>query len=276
LGYSLQVNAYLEALDKKLVEYVSECLTQEDPKKYWDATRDLEVVNERGIQALALKPGEEALLNTWDKFIQNLRRNNVEIPGFPIWTEFWKQKKRIPKDCPPWKRNFIEKNHNFFMNNHKACSQLLADLDSHDFIKSHRKLEWQAGDLPSVWDGVVHLRPSGVRVKKANYFPALVAITHVPILAFKKRRLSVKEAAFLQGFPRNFDFSQSGEAQSYKQLGNAVNVSAVWVAIRSLVQRDREILEMTPQGRKLVSLVNSASDSPDDFFRDWFPEGSSS
>lgn len=270
-GYGAQIERYLSALPKNIKDIANEYLIDVDPRLYWDATKDLKVVKESNLEGHALKRNEIDLINTWDKFLQNLRKSGTQPPGFPLWTEYWQSKVQIPKDCPSWKKIFIEKNSQFFSENLVVCSQLLRDLEAKNFVKSHRKFEWQAGDLSSVWDAVVHLRPSGVRVKKPNYFPALVAITHVPILAFEKRRLSVKEAAFLQGFPKNFDFEDETEGQYYKQLGNAVNVAAVWVAVRSVVQRDAEILNKTETGRKLLHLISSSPDSPDQFFRTWNP-----
>jgi DNA (cytosine-5)-methyltransferase 1 len=275
-GYTTQIESYLSGLPAKINEIASGYLIDVDPKTYWDATSDLQAVKGVNAAGLALKANELDLLNVWDEFIQNLRGSGVQPPGFPLWTEFWVSKVKIPKDCPDWKRTFIEKNSKFYRDNSDVCTKLLGELDSKDFVKSHRKFEWQAGDLTSVWKAVVHLRPSGVRVKKPNYFPALVAITHVPILAFEKRRLSVKEAAFLQGFPRNFDFEDETEGQYYKQLGNAVNVAAVWVAVRSLVQRDADILSKTETGRNIVKLVSDSPDSPDKFFKTWNPPKNSS
>ena len=36
------------------------------------------------------------------------------------------------------------------------------------FPASRRKLEWQAQDTKSLWDTVMHFRPSGIRAKKAD------------------------------------------------------------------------------------------------------------
>jgi DNA (cytosine-5)-methyltransferase 1 len=89
----------------------------------------------------------------------------------------------------------------------------------------------------------MHLRPSGIRAKKATYVPALVAITQTSIVGKQKRRITVREGARLQGLPEWFDFVEQGNSQSYKQLGNGVNVGAVYNVIKAQVIRDLDLLE---------------------------------
>ena len=88
----------------------------------------------------------------------------------------------------------------------------------------------------------MHFRPSGIRAKKPTYVPALVAITQTSIVGKLKRRLTVREAARIQGFPDWFDFIDQPYRQSYKQLGNAVNIGAVFNVIRAQVIRDIDLL----------------------------------
>ena len=107
----------------------------------------------------------------------------------------------------------------------------------------------------------MHFRPSGIRAKKATYVPALVAITQTSILGKKKRRLSVREGARLQGFPEWFDFLDQTQSQSFKQLGNAVNVGAVFNVLRAQVLRDLELLKNTPE---ITKAVLSAPNSPEE------------
>ena len=85
----------------------------------------------------------------------------------------------------------------------------------------------------SIWEGLIQFRPSGVRVKSPNCFPALVAMVQVPIVGKYKRRLTIREAARLQSFPDSFIFD-SNDHQAYKQFGNAVNVNVIKTAAEAL------------------------------------------
>ena len=49
----------------------------------------------------------------------------------------------------------------------------------------------------------------------------------------------------------------------YKQLGNAVNVGAVWRALKFLVERDSKELQRSGKGRVLRDLVSNAPENPD-------------
>ena len=96
------------------------------------------------------------------------------------------------------------------------------------FFGSKAKLEWQAGETeyPNLWDNIMQIRPSGLRVKSGTYFPALVAITQTSIVGKKKRYLTPRECARLQSFPDTFMYDDKN-AQAYKQLGNSINVELV-------------------------------------------------
>ena len=91
------------------------------------------------------------------------------------------------------------------------------------------KLEWQAGKKKhndSIWNYFIQLRQSGIRIKKTNYFPTLVAIVQTPIYAKEKRYITPRECARLQSFPENF-IIHSNDKVAYKQFGNSVNVDVI-------------------------------------------------
>jgi len=109
-----------------------------------------------------------------------------------------------------------------------------------EFTDTEKKLEWQAGkDIETIWDGLIQIRPSGVRVKRPTSFPALVAMVQIPIIGKYKRRLTPREASRLQSFPENFMIDEN-DFQAYKQFGNSVNVKCIEFLAKQLFEQTSE------------------------------------
>ena len=179
---------------------------------------------------------EEMILNAWDEFYHGIKENVI---GFPIWAERFNTMP-IPDTFPKWKQDFVRKNQELYVNNRVFIDAWLKKYNNlMDFAPTHTKFEWQAGEsISSVWEGVIQLRPSGIRVKKPTCFPALVAMVQIPIIGRYKRRLSVKEAARLQSFPEEFKPCNIRQ-QAYKQLGNSVNITVIqYMANKLLSYKD--------------------------------------
>jgi DNA (cytosine-5)-methyltransferase 1 len=191
---------------------------------------------------------------------------NGPIPGFPIWVDAWPPVGLIKNgsDLPGWKQDFIVKNQEFYLSHQKVLDKWLSKWDFlDDFPPSRRKFEWQAQNAETLWECIMHLRPSGIRAKRHTYVPALVAITQTSIVGKNrgtKRRLSVREGARLQGFPEWFNFYEQKDSASFKQLGNAVNVGVIFQVMKALVIRDYELLGDAPE---LLKAVTTAPHNPD-------------
>jgi DNA (cytosine-5)-methyltransferase 1 len=186
-----------------------------------------------------------------------------KLPGFPIWADDWVHidKLEIPVGAPKWKSDFLTKNALFYTEHKKILDAWLKRWNKlKDFPPSRRKFEWQAQDAATLWETIMHFRPSGIRAKKATYVPALVAITQTTIVGKQKRRISVREGARLQGLPDWYDFVDQPNSASYKQLGNGVNVGAVYNVIRAQVIRD---LDLLGEKSNLVRAILGAPASPD-------------
>jgi DNA (cytosine-5)-methyltransferase 1 len=218
---------------------------------------------------LSLTKNELLWIDAWDDWVQILRKaTGKQPPGFPIWADSWVHESElsVPEGTPEWKADFLAKNSKLYSEN-QTSFDAWADkwgVFTDKFPPSRRKLEWQAQDAQSLWDCLMHFRPSGIRAKKPTHVPALVAITQTSIYGPSRRRLSTREVARLQGLPSWFDFGDQSDAATYKQLGNGVNVGAVWYAIKKHVDRDREYLAQTPGGRRVLAAVDNSPDSPDD------------
>ena len=103
-----------------------------------------------------------------------------------------------------------------------------------------KKFEWQAGNrINTIWEGLIQIRQSGIRVKAPNCFQTLVAMVQIPIIGRYKRRLTPREAARLQDFPEDFKLDDD-DKQAYKQLGNAVNVKVIKKCAEQIIEGDKD------------------------------------
>jgi len=238
-----------------------------DPQM-WNLERDLPLTklkNSTEKKLVALSDGEMEWIEAWNEFVILMRERlgDKPLPGFPIWAGDWVHVDDlvIPKDTPSWKRNFLEKNAEFYTQHRVVLNRWLKKWNNlESFPPSRRKFEWQAQDTKTLWETIMHFRPSGIRAKKATYVPALVAITQTSIIGRYKRRITTREGARLQGLPDWFDFIEQSNSLTYKQLGNGVNVGAVYNVIRAQIIRDCDLLGHKPE---LIRAILGAPSNPD-------------
>lgn len=195
------------------------------------------------VERYRLSLQERDWINTWDDLVRSyLDKRGNRLPGFPLWSDLWRTKSPTLEQLekmPGWKQVIVRKNVEFYDENRRLVDTWRRTHPGlEDFPASRRKFEWQAQDAGSLWQTLMQMRPSGVRVKSTNYFPALVAITQTSIVGPRRRRLTPREAARLQGLPASFGFLNRSESASYKQVGNGVAVGAAWHVLRSHVDQD--------------------------------------
>lgn len=276
----------------------------------------------RSTEGYGLTSQEAHWIDAWDEFVKLLRRLEAPLPGFPVWAESWRDfdevgRLRFPplertdspkpldsvadgfvpltvttphidRTLPAWKRSHLRRNYDLFARHHVPLLEWAyrwGVFRDDVFPASRRKLEWQAQDAESMWQAVIQFRPSGVRVKRETYLPALVAITQTPVVGRLQRRVAPWEAARLQGLPDSFVFPDQTDATTYKQLGNGVAVGAVAHVFRAHLQRDRALLEDLDamhldddEQRLRASLLLTAAEAaplnPDDVLRNHVPAAS--
>ena len=182
------------------------------------------ILEESADEKYSISEHENKVLACWDEFYNGIKE---KVIGFPIWSFEFGQDYSLD-EYPKWKADFCRKNRNLYLNNKNFLDKWLKKWDYlEDFTPTERKFEWQAGEsISTIWDGIIQFRPSGIRVKRPDTFPALVAMVHIPIIGRYKRRLTPREVARLQSFPDTF-IPNSNDHQAYKQFGNAVNVNCV-------------------------------------------------
>ncbi len=176
---------------------------------------------------------EEEVLECWDEFYHGI---NLKVIGFPIWSSEFGATYPL-EDYPEWKAEFCRKNRRLYEDNKTFIDKWMRKWDNlNRFTPTNRKFEWQAGtSITSIWDGYIQFRPSGIRVKRPDAFPALVALVQIPVIGKYRRRLTPREAARLQSFPESF-IPDENDFQAYKQFGNAVNVNCVEFLAKQLLQ----------------------------------------
>lgn len=164
----------------------------------------------------------------WHSFIRTLLEHNKTIPKFPIWTDWWDNTFEKTDAFYVKYTSWIDKNREFYKENKPILEKwLITSRENTNWVGAVRKFEWQAGDLlPD--DGMNRVlwssRGSGIRVKRCNYIPTLVAMSMVPVYGPEHRKLSPRELLRLQSFPDTFRFN---EKTIHKQVGNAVNVTMI-------------------------------------------------
>ena len=172
----------------------------------------------------------ENILNIWDMMVQVFENKETLSPTI-LCNEFYKiyTDEEFEK-LPAWKKDYIKKNKPIYNKYKKEWDEWYR---THKDILLKKeifgKLEWQAGikkPNDSIWNYFIQFRQSGIRVKKAQYFPTLVAIVQTPIYAKEKRYITPRECARLQSFPDDFILHRNDNV-CYKQFGNAVNVDVV-------------------------------------------------
>lgn len=177
------------------------------------------------------------ILEIWQQFLEitNLKNNKI---GFPIWLDFFEIENKIPEysklNWQKWKKSFYFKNKNFYFKNKRNIDfwwrknkEILLKK------KTYRKFEWNSGnEIKSIEEGIIQFRHSGIRIKKPDFFPALVKMSSIPIFydnnLKKFRYLHFKEAAYnLQSFdektfkyfPKNMKIMKI-----FQKIGNSINV----------------------------------------------------
>jgi DNA (cytosine-5)-methyltransferase 1 len=169
------------------------------------------------------------VLERWEEFIQYFKQRGVKLPTFPLWSDDWDKTYGLA-GMVEWKAKFVQQNRDFYTAHRGFLEDWLVRARATEgFMGARAKLEWQCGTFQSadsLWTLIFQYRPSGIRVKRPTYSPALVALAQIVVIGSKKRKLCPREVARLQSFPDSFILPRrAGDA--YRQFGNAVNVEVI-------------------------------------------------
>ena len=178
-------------------------------------------------------------LNAWEDMIKAFAVGEKISPTILV-NEFYNNYSDVEfKNLAQWRQDYITKNRPLYEKYAATWDDWYA---RHQNTLSKReiyaKLEWQVGTIKendSIFDYFIQMRQSGIRVKRAKYFPTLVAISQIPIYGKEKRYITPREGLRLQSFPDDFKLLPD-DKHSYKQLGNSVNVSNVKNVLESTLR----------------------------------------
>lgn len=190
---------------------------------------------------------EKQIINAWEELKKTILPHN-QI-GTPIWLDFFgfnydeDHDNQYYNDCnynnmPQWKQKFVSRNRTFYLSEKKKIDAWYKKYKDILTKKIYRKFEWNCGpEYQDFKNCIIQFRQSGLRIKRSDKFPSLVAIINTPIIWDSKlkeyRRLTIREAANLQSFDPNYKFICEDHS-TYKQLGNSVNVKVIKIIAEKL------------------------------------------
>lgn len=138
------------------------------------------------------------------------------------------------KTYPEWKIRWIQSNRELWKKNKISLKPVVKKIMSLP-VNSWKKFEWNCGDVErDLSKYVIQFRASGVRIKKADFFPSLVTVsTQIPIIGWQNRYITPLEGAKIQSFyPMKLP---DGLGTCFGALGNAVNVKLVEMIVNNLI-----------------------------------------
>ncbi len=136
---------------------------------------------------------------------------------------------------PTWKQKFISQNRDFLARFKDRVKHLIPEIMTMPF--SWQKFEWNCqGEERNLKNFIIQFRASGLRVKRPNFSPSLVAstTTQIPIIGWEERYMTVKEASRLQSL-EEIEMPKT-EATAFRALGNAVNAKIVYLIAKNLIK----------------------------------------
>jgi DNA (cytosine-5)-methyltransferase 1 len=159
---------------------------------------------------------------------------------------------RVKSKFPSWKKRYIKNNRKFYNDNKKYIESMVSKLKELT-SQSWQKLEWNVGENERViTDYILQFRASGIRIKKADFFPSLVCTkTQIPIIGWKKRYITKTEGLKLQSL-EGIELNMNENA-AFRALGNAVNSKIVkLIAERLIVKAPIKVIKPPAKVESLI------------------------
>jgi DNA (cytosine-5)-methyltransferase 1 len=183
---------------------------------------DSEIPN---LERYQLSPHVVRLIETWNRLVGALPSGAVPT-AFPLWADYFRDPPVIAPGTPAWRRPLIARNGAYYRTHRRVIDAWRATAALETIPPSRRQLEWHGGNGPDMWQLLLRFRMTGLVARPATWFPTLLTNSQEPIIGWRRRRITPREAARLQGFPDDFQLLDRDRA-AYRQLGNAVHPGVV-------------------------------------------------
>lgn len=174
---------------------------------------------------------EENVINAWQEFVNIVKWDEKKkIPD--LWIDEMVNQVQPEKGDKPWRVKYLNDMNDFYLENQVVIDKWIKKFDVLNWERREKKFEWRSGHNEDLdfKNKIITFRTSGVRVKKGPLFPTLVAMVQIPFIYDERnkkyRKLTVREVANLQSFPKSFKPNKNSQ-QAFKQFGNAVNVDVI-------------------------------------------------
>jgi DNA (cytosine-5)-methyltransferase 1 len=171
-----------------------------------------------------LSPRLTHIVTAWNALVRALPAGTV--PAFPLWADHLLPAPRRQTQTPAWRLPVIAKNRAFYEANRALVDRWQRTSGIAQVPASRRQMEWHGRDAGDLWKLVLRFRTSGLVAHSATWLPTLLTKSQEPIIGWRRRKITPREAARLQGLPDSFPLPDS-DSLAYRQIGNAVHPGVV-------------------------------------------------
>lgn len=177
------------------------------------------------LERYRLSPTLGNIVDVWDQFVRALPRGAVPS-AFPLWADYLADNPPVAPNTPSWRLPIISRNVVFYRQHRAVIDHWLATSGVRELPPSRRQFNWYASDATSLRLLVLRLHTTGLVARPATWLPTLLTKSQEPIIGWRGRRITPREAARAQGFPDDFPLPAS-DGDAYSQTGNAVHPGVV-------------------------------------------------